>query len=107
MTSERTIIWDGASGAQYRYWIYLIEDDFSAVPGNYMFAKLMSNGKFSPIYAGETSNLSERFDSHHKMDCIKNHGATHICVHQSAAEEETRRSEESDVIEKWHPPCNG
>lgn len=107
MNDAPTIIWDGKSGNNYKYWIHVIEVEFKASPGNYVFAKKTLDGRFRPIYVGETGDLSERFDNHHKMGCIKNAGATHICVHTSGNDDTVRRAEEADIIEKWQPSCNG
>ena len=92
----------------HRYWMYPISemDNFVAKPGNYIFAKHSVDSAF-PIYIGQTGDLSERFDGHHKMPCIKRNGATHIHVHTSSSDEDVRKREESDLIRKWNPPCNG
>ena len=58
------------------------------------------------IYIGETGDLSDRFDNHHRMPCIKREGATHICTHKSSANKETRRTEEVDLIGNYDPICN-
>ena len=106
-TKAETIDWTGQSGQKYRYWIYPIGTTFTAVPGNYIFARETEPARFRPIYIGETSDLSERFDNHHKMACIKRHAATHIHVHQNDGGQVSRRQEESDLIAKWNPTCNG
>ncbi len=103
---QPTINWPGQSGREYTYKIYSLSTEFKRLPGNYVFARENTPGKFLPVYIGETSDLSERFDNHHKMPCIRKHGATHICVHTSSADEEIRRAEEDDLITKWRPPCN-
>jgi len=105
--AEQTIQWDGKAGKTYKYWIYRIGQQLKAVPGNYVFAKETESNRFRPIYVGETANLSERFDNHHKMDCIKANGATHICAHVNETGEANRRAEEQDIIAKWNPVCNG
>ena len=105
--AERTIIWEGASGNKYKYWIYPIGyDHFDPVPANYIFAKEAPPKTHSEIYIGETEDISERFDYHHKIDCIKRNGATHIHAHKRSNDKETRRKEESDLIRKWKPICN-
>ncbi len=106
-TQTRSMIWDGLSGRQYRYYIHPIGTKFKAVPGNYIFAREASPGRHRPIYIGETEDLSERFDNHHKMPCIRRESATHIHVHQTNGGVATRRTEERDLVEKWHPNCNG
>ena len=103
----KSILWHGLSGRQYRYYIYPIGATFKAVPGNYIFAREVSPGRHRPIYIGETEDLSERFDNHHKMPCIRREGATHIHVHRTDGGVATRRTEERDLVEKWHPTCNG
>lgn len=102
----QTIDWEGTSGKSYRYWIHPIGNQFKAEPGNYIFAKEDSPGRWHPVYIGQTSNLDERFDQHHKMDCIRNHGATHIHAHLNSIET-ARLAEERDLISRFDPECNG
>ena len=107
MADERTIDWKGISGKEYRYRIYPIGTTFKKVPGNYVFAKETKQGTFLPIYIGETDDLSERFDNHHKMPCVVENGATHITVHVGETSATVRRTEEKDLREKYNPICNG
>jgi predicted restriction endonuclease len=105
--AERTITWKGASGREYKYWIYDIGyDKFDPVPANYIFTKETESRTHKPIYIGETGDITERFDYHHKIDCIRRNGATHINAHKSSSDKETRCKEETDLINKWHPICN-
>ena len=105
-TQAQTFKWPGDSGIEYQYWIYPIGASFKKVPGNYVFAEKTPAGRWTPIYIGETGDLSERFDHHHKMRCIKWNSATHIHVHTSSSDEKARRTEETDLIMKWNPSCN-
>lgn len=107
MADEGTIQWDGRSGRTYKYWIYKIGTTFEKAPGNYIFAKETKPNTFRPIYIGETEDLSERFDDHHKMPCIKQEGATHIHVHKNTGGETARQAEEADLVGRWNPICNG
>jgi hypothetical protein len=102
-----TIDWAGKSGASYRYWIYQFWPNYQTKPGNYIFAKQRSPGYWLPIYVGETSDLSERFDYHHKIDCAKRAGATHIHSHINEGGDQARLREEADIVARWNPPCNG
>ena len=102
-----TIKWTGKSGRSYTYDVYPIGTPLPSVPGNYVFATQLSNGNFRPIYAGETSDLSERFDNHHKMLCIKQNGATHITVHAHNDGKLARQTEENDIKAHHRPVCNG
>ena len=102
---EDTIEWVGQSGKTYKYWIYPIGQSFKAQAGNYIFARQTKPNTYLPIYIGQTEDLSERFDDHHKKDCIKREGATHIHAHLNA-DKQSRLDEESDLIAKWLPTCN-
>ena len=105
--ADRTIDWRGRSGKTYRYWIYDIGTQFTAnEAGNYVFARESPANTFTEIYVGQTGDLSERFEFHHKMPCIRQKGATHITVHTNNAGEAVRRAEEADLIAYRKPACN-
>lgn len=106
MAKAGTIKWIGQSDRKYEYDIHTLDTTHKAVPANYVFAKQTEPNTYNPIYAGETGDISERFDNHHKMPCIIREGATHICTHTSSSDDKVRKAEESDIIERWHPPCN-
>lgn len=106
--ADLRIEWEGKSGKKYKYYIEEIESSFKAVPGNYIFSKEVEPHKWKPIYIGQTGDLSERFNNHHKKECIEKEDATHIHVHSSSEDEDVRKEEESDLIERWNPkPCQG
>jgi len=107
MTISGTVVWVGKSGEKYIYTIYTIGASFNEVPGNYVFAKKTIENTFTPIYIGETEDLSERFDNHHKMPCIKRNLASHITVHKSSPSAATRKAEEQDLIDNYDKVCNG
>jgi len=107
-----TCNWIGKSGNSYEYHIHNLPPNFKSLPGNYIFAKLNANNKWVPVYIGETEDLSERFDDHHKMPCIKRKGATHIHAHLNQGGEVARRREESDLLDNYQNAkepngCNG
>jgi len=101
-----TIDWDGRSGTKYHYWVYDIGTSLKQAAGNYVFASQTEPGRYRPIYVGQTADLSERFENHHQMPCIRQYGATHICAHTHDAGEAARRTEETDIIQRWNPVCN-
>lgn len=80
--------------------------NFKAEAANYIFAKVSPQNYWQPIYIGQTSDLSERFDNHHAQPCISRNGATHIHAHTNSAGEQARRAEETDLIQDHSPPCN-
>ena len=106
MNQPQTCTWTGRSGNGYTHFIYPISTPFDAVPGNYIFAKETSPNRWTAVYIGQTTNLSERFDYHHKMPCIRREGATHIHAHRNDGGEQARRLEETDLIATYNPPCN-
>lgn len=106
MAEPLHIDWDGISDKEYRYSIYPIDTQFKQKPGNYIFAKETKPHNWLPIYIGQTDNLDERFENHHKKDCIRRKGASAIHVHLSSDDETIRCAEEQDLIKKWLPPCN-
>lgn len=106
MTQAPTCQWTGRSGTVYQHSVYPIGQTFDPVPGNYIFAKVVE-GRWNAVYIGQTADLSERFDGHHKMQCIRAHGATHIHARRNNGGERARRVEEKDLIENYNPPCNG
>ena len=106
MASLGTITWLGKSGKSYKYEIWSLSEIHKAVPANYIFVKETEADRYQPIYIGQTGDISERFDNHHKMSCIRKNGATHLCSHGSSSDEKERKAEESDLLGKWNTPCN-
>ena len=105
--AEKTIIWKGKSGKEYKYWIYPLGTSFDAVAANYIYSRETSPSNWSCIYVGETENLKERpLEGHHKETCIRGMGATHIHAHTNSAGQAARRAEEADIIENYSPDCN-
>jgi len=102
---DDTIEWTGESGQTYKYWIYPIGHTLKAEAGNYIFARETKPNTYAPVYIGQTENLNERFDNHHKKDCINGQKATHIHAHLNA-KKQARLDEEADLIAKWQPFCN-
>lgn len=104
--SAPTINWTGRSGAQYQYWIYPIGTAFANKPGNYVFAKETSPGRWLPIYIGQSEDLGRRLANHDREPDARRLGATHIHAHTHTGSETRRLTEERDLIEKWRPACN-
>ena len=107
MVRTATIVWQGISGWNFEYELHPIGSALPKGPGNYVFCRRGVDGRYSAIYAGETSDLSERFDSHHAMPCIKRCGATHISYRVHHGGKDARQIEEEDIRARYNPPCNG
>ena len=106
MAQQPTCKWTGHTRRSYVYHIYPIGTNFKAEPGNYIFAKEASAGKWAAVYVGQTGDLRERFDSHHKMPAIEKNGATHIHARINKGGKQARLFEESDLVANYRPPCN-
>ena len=93
---QGTCVWNGASGAQYTYYIFAAPPNFSASQdGNYIYSKLVEN-YWQPIYIGE-GDLRDRTENHHRAECLAKKGATHVHAHLNASQQDRRR-EESDLL---------
>jgi hypothetical protein len=104
-TTTQTSNWVGKSGKTYTYCVYPLGTSFKEEPGNYIYAKEISPGRWVAKYIGQTKNLNQRLGGHEKEACAKRNGATHIHAHISA-DEQTRLAEERDLIQANNPPCN-
>ena len=104
--ADQTILWTGASGKQYEYWISPMSMPFVDEPGNYIFVKETSPNSWIPIYIGETDSLKNRLADHEKLLCVRRNGGTHIHAHTTSGSQQVRKEEEADLLAKWDPPCN-
>ena len=98
--------WRGNSGKIYLYKIHKIGTKFRKIPANYIIAQESGMHRWKPIYIGQTDDLSQDFEAHQNMPCIRENEATHILVHRNETGKRARLMEEADLINKWHPVCN-
>lgn len=110
MSKLADVTFIGASGTNYEFEVYPWGTNFNAVGAVYFVTERSRNSdggyNHSRIYVGQTSDLSERFDDHHKAGCFGKKGANCICVHTEDIESRRLRIE-ADLIAKYAPPCNG
>lgn len=98
--------WPGQSGRQYRFDIYPLDTAFQPFPGVYIYAKLLEDGSWEPVYISQTRDLHQRLEGHvHTEDAVAS-GATHLHAHYCNAGQSARCSEEHDLLERWQPVCN-
>jgi predicted GIY-YIG superfamily endonuclease len=76
-----------------------------AVGGVYLVLK-RANGTYNLLYVGQTGDLSERFEDHHKAACFDRNGKTHIATRGEGSEQK-RLAIEADLIRNYQPTCNG
>jgi hypothetical protein len=101
-----TYNWPGHSGKEYPYEVYSLDTILRPVPGNYIYAKLVSAGDWSPVYIAQTRDLHQRLEGHVTLQEAIDNGATHLHVHCGAVGQAARCTEEHDLIERWQPVCN-
>lgn len=106
MAKISTLTLTGASGRQYQFDVYPLDTEFNSVAAVYAITKRNASANHTIIYIGQTDDLSERFDNHHKATCFKRQGANCVCIHVEK-NEETRLAIERDLIKNYDPPCNG
>ena len=106
MSKEATLTAKGASGASYSFDVYPWGTTFKAVGAVYRVYRKEQSSDYTAIYVGQTGDLSERFDDHHKASCFTRYGRTHIGILVESSE--TRRlAIEADLIANYKPVCNG
>ena len=79
---------------------------FLEVGGNYAFVAQLPNGRFRPLYFGESSNLRHRMPNHEVWEKAVSLGATHAMAHATQAGDEARLAEERDLIANYNPALN-
>jgi hypothetical protein len=106
MVQQTTVTIRGASGASYPFSVYPWGTPFQRFGAVYSVQRQQPGGRYDILYIGQTADMSERFDDHHKDWCFRAHGRTHIGVHPepSAAR---RLAFETDLIRGNRTPCNG
>ena len=96
----------GASGTAYPFTVYPWGTPFQRFGAVYSVLKHRPDGRYDILYIGQTADMSERLDNHHKDGCFCRHGRTHIGVHPEPVEAR-RLAIETDLIRGNRTPCNG
>lgn len=104
------VVWTGASGVKYRTELDLIGACYKSRSGVYIFCSRMSDGRWRPIYVGETSSfkrrLTDELERHHRWPSVAREGATHICTLHVPDGLAIREGIETDLRIHLDPPCN-
>jgi len=107
MSKNETVSAKGASGANYTFHVYPWGTDLKPIGGVYIvLRKPSSNGNYDILYVGQTSDLSERFDNHHKKPCFDRNRKSHISAMVESSEQR-RLAIESDLLSNYNTTCNG
>ncbi len=104
-----TINFTGASGNMYAFDVYPYDTNFKSIPAVYFVIRQYQSDEgghsHDHIYVGETSNLTDRFDNHHKASWFTSNNANAICIYQEI-DRQKRLDIEADLIDNYNPPCN-
>lgn len=109
MTKFGTVTFTGVSGSDYVFTAYSRDSEFNKVGAVYFMTKRVkkNDGGFSHthIYVGQTGDLSDRPLNHHRTECFDENGANCVCIYPEG-NKSTRLTIETDLREKYDPPCN-
>ena len=98
--------WRGRSDHVYDFELHSMDHRFQDIAACYIFTKVRKDGRWTPIYIGQTQNLNERLAAHRSTSCIVRHGATHICVYTTDMEnDQNRKLIERDLLRRLKPAC--
>lgn len=95
----------GASKRAYSFQVFPWGTNFNSSGAVYAILRKTPSGNYSVLYIGQTGDLSERFDNHHKQACFDRNGKTHIAVHPEPTES-GRFNIETDLVRNYNPMCN-
>lgn len=101
------VCWRGASGGPYRYEIF----DITAPPrchspANFIYARREADRTWTALYVGATTSLEQQFAGGRSQPFIIEHGVTHVHVHASAPDADSRAFEVRDLVAYWQPLGN-
>jgi hypothetical protein len=96
----------GDSGAEYNFTLYPWRQPFSPFGAVYAVLRHDGTSQYSILYLGETADMDQRFDDHHKQRCFDRRGHTHIGVLPEPAPAR-RQAIAAELIRIHNPPCNG
>lgn len=107
MAKLGTISFEGASGKTYEFNVYPWDTSFKAIGAVYVVTrreKREDTWWHTRIYIGQTGDLSERFDNHHKAECFEENNRNCICVHREDVEAK-REEIEKDLLDNLSTKC--
>lgn len=96
-----SVDWTGASGRRYRYWVYPLPAAFDpGRTGNYLFARLEADGRWTPVLIGHGDLHAVTADPPARA-CLEAAGATHLHANQGGHTQV--RIDEAEDLRAAHP----
>ena len=105
MAAQRKVTVVGASGTSSQFEVHRWGTKFRKIGAVYLVLRNGKPGPYDLLYVGQTGDLSERFDNHHKRACFDRNGKTHIGIRMVSVERQ-RLDIESDLLRKHRTTCN-
>ena len=99
------IDWIGFSGTRYKFEVLQAGNEPTERPGIYILSKATREGN-QAIYIGEAIDMKRRLRNHEKLHPALQLGANEIHLMLAPADDDVRKSIESDLISLWQPPLN-
>lgn len=105
MCKITTLTFTGADGRKYKFSVYPKNTRFKALPAVYSFLSFGQDGRYHVLYIGQTTDLSTRFDDHHKWEEATRYGFEFIGV-CTAVSFLSLDVDEANLIRAYRPRCN-
>lgn len=105
MAKVDTVTPVGVSGTRYSFEVYPWGQAFRSLGGVYVVLRRQQNNQYDVLYVGQTGDLNERFDQHHKQPCFDRNLRTHIGVMVEGSESR-RLAIERDLLGNYSTVCN-
>jgi hypothetical protein len=109
MPSLGKTTFDGQSGTAYRFTVFPLGTKIRKRAGLYVIANRShddsSGHQHHVLYVGQTEDLSQPFEKHHKAQAFERSGANCICLHAEESED-CRVEKERDLVAGIRPACN-
>jgi hypothetical protein len=99
-----TTILTGDFGKEYVFEVHALDADLHG--GAVYAVTRWEEDEHVLLYLGQTGELENRFDGHHKSECFDENDADCLCVHRDG-NKESRLKKEADLMARYHPICNG
>ncbi len=109
MPSLGKTVFDGKSGKAYGFSVYPLRTRIRKIAGLYVIANRShddsSGHQHKVLYVGQTEDLSQPFERHHKAQEFDRCGANCICLHADDSED-SRIEKERDLVASMCPALN-
>jgi hypothetical protein len=104
-----TFTMTGKTGNDFEFVAYPWDEDIKPIGAVYVITKCTPEPgghlHYSPIYVGQTHDLSTHFDNHDKTDCLARYGANCVCV-LAVNDARLRAEVVSEIRKQYNLICN-